>query len=398
MLHMKQTKAFLSIYTADVSGVCSALFELGGMVVMHDPSGCNSTYHTHDEPRWYDFDSLIFISGLSEMEAIMGDDQKLIDDVVAAANQLSPRFIALASTPVPTMIGTDMEAIAREIENISGIPAFFVETNGSNSYIFGAGRALKKYASKMLPDEPKEKIKKSVNILGVTPLDFSINGSAHSIQNLLAENGWKVISSWAMNSSYECLDESSAASVNLVVSSVGLEVAKFLRKKFGTPYVIGCPCGDEYNKVLLNSLERASENPELSPLNCDLAGRNCGDSQITVIGEAITARSLANAIWLETGKPVRVVSPIETGAGILSVFDSDVCEEVDIKEQLKKARVIIGDPMYRPVVPETARFIEVPHEAYSGRIYRKRIPNLVRGSVSNILFDSKSGIINPEKI
>ncbi len=201
-----------------------------------------------------------------------------------------------------------------------------------------------------------------------------------------------------MNSSYECLDESSAASVNLVVSSVGLEVAKFLRKKFGTPYVIGCPCGDEYNKVLLNSLERASENPELSPLNCDLAGRNCGDSQITVIGEAITARSLANAIWLETGKPVRVVSPIETGAGILSVFDSDVCEEVDIKEQLKKARVIIGDPMYRPVVPETARFIEVPHEAYSGRIYRKRIPNLVRGSVSNILFDSKSGIINPEKI
>ena len=27
---MKQTQAFLSTYTADVSGVCSALFELGG--------------------------------------------------------------------------------------------------------------------------------------------------------------------------------------------------------------------------------------------------------------------------------------------------------------------------------------------------------------------------------
>ena len=33
---MKQTQAFLSTYTADVSGVCSALFELGGMTVMHD--------------------------------------------------------------------------------------------------------------------------------------------------------------------------------------------------------------------------------------------------------------------------------------------------------------------------------------------------------------------------
>ena len=68
---MKQTQAFLSTYTADVSGVCSALFELGGMTVMHDASGCNSTYNTHDEPRWYDMDALVFISGLSELEAVL---------------------------------------------------------------------------------------------------------------------------------------------------------------------------------------------------------------------------------------------------------------------------------------------------------------------------------------
>ena len=78
---MKQTSSIISTYAADVSGVCSALYELGGMVVMHDPSGCNSTYNTHDEPRWYDYDSLIFISALTEMEAIMGDDQRLIDEV-----------------------------------------------------------------------------------------------------------------------------------------------------------------------------------------------------------------------------------------------------------------------------------------------------------------------------
>jgi hypothetical protein len=53
---MKQVSVTLSTYTADVSGVCSALYELGGMVVIHDPSGCNSTYNTHDEPRWYDMD------------------------------------------------------------------------------------------------------------------------------------------------------------------------------------------------------------------------------------------------------------------------------------------------------------------------------------------------------
>ena len=62
-------------YTADVSGVCSALYELGGMTIMHDPSGCNSTYNTHDEIRWYDQDSLIYISGLTEIDAIMGNDE-----------------------------------------------------------------------------------------------------------------------------------------------------------------------------------------------------------------------------------------------------------------------------------------------------------------------------------
>ena len=39
--------------------------------------------------------------------------------------------------------------------------------------------------------------------------------------------------------------------------------------------------------------------------------------------------------------------------------------------------MIIADPRYRPICPETARFVPLPQEAFSGRIYRKQIPNLV---------------------
>ena len=80
---MRQSYKIIPVYTADVSGVCSALYELGGMVVMHDPSGCNSTYNTHDEIRWYDQDSLIYISGLTEIDAVMGNDAKFIHDIGA---------------------------------------------------------------------------------------------------------------------------------------------------------------------------------------------------------------------------------------------------------------------------------------------------------------------------
>ena len=85
----------ISCYTADTSGVCSALYELGGMVVVHDASGCNSTYATHDEPRWYDMDSMIYISGLTEIDAVMGNDDKFIDDVCESAQRLKPKFIAI---------------------------------------------------------------------------------------------------------------------------------------------------------------------------------------------------------------------------------------------------------------------------------------------------------------
>lgn len=38
---------------------------------------------------------------------------------------------------------------------------------------------------------------------------------------------------------------------------------------------------------------------------------------------------------------------------------------------------MIADPLYRPIVPQDSQFFPLPHEAYSGRIYRKQIPNLV---------------------
>ena len=125
---MKQVASRISTYSADVFGVCSALYELGGMVVMHDPSGCNSTYTTHDEPRWSSMESMIFISGLTEMEAIMGDDEKLIADVVREADAMHPAFIVVAGGPISNMIGLDFEAVSLRIEEETGIPSIRMRT------------------------------------------------------------------------------------------------------------------------------------------------------------------------------------------------------------------------------------------------------------------------------
>ena len=394
---MKQTARIISTYSADVMGVCSALFELGGMTVMHDASGCNSTYTTHDEPRWYDMDSMVYISGISEMEAIMGDDEKLISDIVDAAEVLKPAFIAIAGTPIPTMTGFDFEAVAAVIEHRTGIPSFGFPTTGMNTYIHGASMALAGIAERFV-DDPAEKESSGikVNVLGLTPLDFSVNGTDDSIVQWLEREGFEVVSKWAMGSSLDEIRRSAEADVNLVVSAAGYGAAKVLYERFGMPYAIGFPAGNELPGLLADQIiinvkkfkeQGGAKTFESAEISVDsgvfLDGSEGKDGSTyekgfaAVIGEGITSLSLAGTIELECGIPAKVLCATECPEGILRECDRMTPDEDDIIPELEGAAYVIADPMYKPIVPESAEFISLPSEAFSGRIYRDEIPDLV---------------------
>ncbi len=313
MLSMRQSYRMIPVYTADVSGVCSALYELGGMTVMHDPSGCNSTYNTHDEIRWYDQDSLIFISGLTEIDAIMGNDRKFIDDIEYAARELHPKFIALAGSPIPFMNGTDFPAIARVIETETGIPAFSVPTNGMNDYVYGAGIALEEIAKRFVrePDrqENRDPSSRTVNLLGVTPLDFGPQKNAETLKENLQKYGWQVMSVWAMGDDLKTLQRSAEADVNLVVSAVGLRVAKILWEKYKIPYVIGTP-NEWLAEDISNALERAATR-QAEPAVVYLQNRMQQEADITLVGEPVTMGSLAAGIEKRYGRAARVLCPLK---------------------------------------------------------------------------------------
>lgn len=369
---MKQTARIISTYSADTFGVCSALFELGGMVIMHDASGCNSTYTTHDEPRWYDMDSMVYISGLSEMEAIMGEDEKLIGDIVDAAKNLQPKFIAIAGTPIPTMTGFDFTAVAELVEDRTGIPTFGFATTGMSTYVQGASMAFEGIARRFVKRDVEKTAHLSANILGLTPLDFSVNGSDASIVKFLESAGFEVISKWAMGSTLEKLMDAGRASVNLVVSSTGLGVAKALKEMFGTPYVVGTPIGAAYQEEVKKALFDAVENGV-----AEMKNSNFPNSEIAVIGEGVTSVSLAQAIELEYGKGVKVLCAAECEKSLLRNKDVLVTDEEDVIEALEGMKTVIADPLYRPICPKDAKFIPLPAESFSGRIYRNEIPNLV---------------------
>ena len=378
---MKQIASRISIYSADTFGVCSALYELGGLCVMHDASGCNSTYNTHDEPRLYDFDSMVYISGISEMEAIMGDDQKFIDDIIYTAKELNPKFIALAGTPIPTMIGTDFKAIANIVENETKIPTFGFNTTGMNSYVSGAYKAFEALSKRFLKRNDKESRaeKSRVNILGATPLDFSINNSIKSTVDLLKENDFDVISTWAMGSTLEDIKNAGNADVNLVISYSGMGAAKYMYEKFNIPYIVGTPFGKEFAKKIVADLKETiiTKENKISYINRKIDK----NPQITIVGESIMSESLAYAISTEKNKTVNVISTLETDKNLLLEGDKLKIYEDDIEKELKNSKIIIADPLYRPICPLDSNFISLPHEGFSGRIYRDEIPNLINKSL-----------------
>lgn len=379
---MKQTARIISIYASDTAGVCSMLYELGGMTIVHDASGCNSTYTTHDEPRWYQHDSMIYISALTETDAILGNDARFVDDIVRAAEEMKPRFLALCGSPMPMMVGTDFDALAAELEQKTGLPVFGLHTNGMNSYLNGASQALCAYLKRFCVDVDQKK--KSVNIIGATPLDFSLNGSVSSIRNWLNNNGYNVVSCMAMDSFPEEIAQAGKASVNLVVSSCGLESAEYLKNRFGTPFVSGVPYGKQFSARLLNALEQAEQTGgKLSPHTARNVSEKGG---IAVVGESITASSFATALEADCSLPVRVLCPQALQPAVLADCDAVIDCEDSMAAAFADADVVFADPLFEPVCPVGTTFIRHPHEAFSGRCFSGEIRNFVCRELKREMF------------
>ena len=418
------------------------------MTVIHDPSGCNSTYSTHDEPRWFDTDSLMFVSGLDEMTAVLGDDNVLIDDVTHAVRDLKPRFVTLCSGSIPHIIAFDCKGVAHLLEKRTGVPMLPVATTGNRSYVAGVGAALTEWVKRFAdlsenpyrvsssgspdcsantlegaagPDAggaaPSDAF--SVNLLGVTPLDFSINGNVDVMRKVFEDAGIPVNCCAAMGESFDSLRHIFRASVNVVVSSCGRRLARYMEQTAGIPYVEGTPIGafgaarlpelaieaHEKKRASLSGAsgsaltgcgdgasgtagkETAARPGSLRMLLAKKKGDSEGiclwkgnpahdrwdvpDGQILIIGEEVFAQSLAAAINQLTPDCRHGLQAFAVWPDVDHGFPEDVLAEL-----IRKSRYIIGDPLYRTIPHDSTQntFVDFPHEAYSGRIFRDRIP------------------------
>lgn len=377
---MKGLFRYIPPMSSDYAGVCSVLYELGGMVIIHNPSGCVRTYSYIDEPRWFDKQSLIFSSGLCDNDVIFGTGDTLVGQIIALWQNVKSPFIALVGTPIPALIGTDLEEISRKIMDRIPVPVFFYHTTGFGSYTEGVSEAFLSLARHFL-SHSIVKVPSSINIVGSTPLDCGSSCYIDAIHQLFERAGIQIIADWSMNGNLEHIGRSTSALANIVISHTGLPLAEYMEEEYGIPYLAVVPVGHYITSYMIEwvsnlregichaegILSREKQNPSLHP------------DRILIIAEPVLCYSIKQCLVHDGGYTDVVSASLNSipGNQCLPGLASDyqIQTENDLVRLLNHERfeVIIGDPLYERCLPsrKMVNYIPLPHVALSGHIFAK---------------------------
>ena len=349
---MKGLLKYLSPFAPDQSGAVSALYTYGGFIVICDAGGCTGNICGFDEPRWFEHKSAVFSAGLRDMDAILGRDDRLVEKLRSAAEQLGGSFAAIIGTPVPAVIATDYKALKRMAEKKCGMPVLALECTGTRLYDDGAETAFlelfRKFAAQ---SEEMPAAENSVGILGLIPLDVNMLEVKPRLEAFYKEQGYDQVYCYGMGDGLETIAKAGSVSKNIVVSPAAVKSAIYLQETFGTPFEISFPLLKDSLKEKLSSLK---------------------DKKVLVIHQQVMAN--------EIRKELKAADCKEVICGTWFKKLPELSEEQDVHFDTEDAFIsyvqegefdaVIGDKMFRRALRDfSGEFIESDHFAVSGTLW-----------------------------
>lgn len=347
---MRGLRKYLTPFAPDQSGAVSVLFELGGIVVICDAGGCTGNVCGFDEPRWFEQKSAIFSTGLRDMDAILGRDDRLVAKLADVVQKIDATFVAVIGTPVPAVIATDYLALKRMSEKKIKLPILTVDTDGMELYDKGEEKAFlelfKIFAiEKYQPEEDR------IGILGMTPQDVSDLKAADKMRELFQQKYDQQAVCYGMGDGLEEIKKASSASKNIVVSPAALVAAQYLEKTFGTPYEISYPLAGELI-------------PEM-----DYTGK-----KILVVHQQVIADSIRRELKARGAEIVQVADWFMMKKELREEGDVFLRDEDDYIEVVENGDfdIIFADECMKRMVPEFGGiFVNTRHFAVSGKLIGK---------------------------
>lgn len=392
---------------ADNFGFIEVLNKTDGMGIIDD---C-SEYRTSAERRRRHRENgeaqmRVVHTEIGPEDVVSGTRQKVLDAFEDGRRDLNPEFVLLSAGPCSAMIGTDLEEIAETIGQSSGIKAAAVKLSGHKAYDTGISETL--LAMAKLLTKPGNICPGSVNILGATALDWqeenagALRGWLESQDFSAAMHTTKtsggrflVTADFGGAERAENIARAAEAQVNLAVTVSGLAAAKYLKSRYGTPYIAAAPFGKSWTERVLEALgsgtqpeqgtavqkpesgvrsgetERgrrvAEQEPECSRRGAEQEPECGAQPAILIIGEQFMGNAIRETLIRDYGmENVRVYTFYMMEKSLSQPGDGRLRSEQEAEKLLKEGgfHTIIADPLLRCFAPEGSRWIDLPHKVF----------------------------------
>ncbi len=373
---MKNLYQYLAPFLADTYGFQEIIDVTDGMGVLDDCSPYKGSAGRIDIAEPYGGSRMVS-TGIRMEDVIGGTKEKILEAFRHGRGRFDPAFVLVSTSPVSSMIGTDMEDVADTIRRESGLPAGSVDLGGHKYYDHGISETLLALA-KLLVEPAGERLSGGVNLVGGNAIDWTAE-NVRGVHRWAEESGFSVLSQWGGGERAENLRRAAGAGVNLVTAMSGLEAARWLEREFGTPYVAAAPFGESWSGRVAEAL-RTQAQPQLPP--------DKGPATVLIIGEQLMANAIRSTLNLDYGiHGVDVATFFTFDKALANPGDRRVKGEEGLRACVQAGgySLIIADPDLRCLAPEDCGWIDLPHGAICYEYSGDAFPRLAGGELNRWL-------------
>ncbi len=210
-----------------------------------------------------------FSTDLRERDVIFGGEKKLAAALGELIDAYQPEAAFVYSTCIVGIIGDDVAAVCRKVEEEKGIPVLPVHSEGFKGTKKDGYKAACDALFKLVGTGSTADVSPiSINILG----EFNIGGEAWLIKKYYEQMGVRVVSVMTGDGRVDQVRRSHAAALNVVQCSGALTyLADMMKEAYGIPYIRASYFGiDDVAKALYDVADHFSAYPEIKDRTRDI--------------------------------------------------------------------------------------------------------------------------------
>lgn len=367
---------FIPPIVSDYSGACSALYSPKILKIVISPGGCRTPV-IYDEIRNID-NSLVYCTKMGEMEVLLGEEGELVKKIEEVIKNEKIEMIALIRTVIPSFTGMDIENIGEILEKKYKIPTIVLNSNSFENYYSGISTTFLTLGKKFLAKENIKKRERSINIIGYTPLTFGKIENLSPLFDEIKQLKLNIEAIFSHEISLEKIKNSINANLNIVLSHEGIPLAEFMKKEFDIPYLIINLVGKygmEQTKIQLSEFLNLQVEKKIyfEVLQED-------QRKVLIISSPFMAKNLAESLKKDFNIPnTKPVSFLRKNGKLKKIYKGlEKIELIDEEEKLLKLieeynpDILIGDLVYKEMIPKEKVFIPLTHSGYSTRLNMKQ--------------------------